>query len=50
MTRAGFSKIAAIRRLLHLGVLVRRHENLQTDLLYGTRYALREGIIRMTGR
>jgi hypothetical protein len=44
MTLCGYSKIGAIRRLLRLGILVRRRYDLEMDLTHGTNFVLpREG-------
>jgi hypothetical protein len=41
MTSCGFSRVEAVRKLLQLGVLVRQHTDLETDLCHGTSYALK---------
>ena len=40
LTKGGYSRIGAIRRLLRLGMLVRRVPDLETDLIHGTNYIL----------
>jgi hypothetical protein len=42
MMSCGYNKQAAVRRLLRLGVLARHIDDVETDLIYGTRYALRD--------
>jgi hypothetical protein len=46
LTRSGFDKKAAVRRLFRLGMLVEEFDDLTTDLLFGTRYALREEAVK----
>ncbi len=41
MTRLGYSRKAAVRRLIRLGMLALQVDDLETDLTHGTRYALR---------
>ena len=42
LTASGYSRIAAIRYLLHLGRLVREIYDLETDLCHGTNYVIHE--------
>lgn len=46
MKRCGFSEYAAIKRLLRLGVLVRRVADLESDLIHGTHLVLLDEVER----